>query len=74
MAIGGGIVEISGHNARSEAQGAGGFDQQHREVAARAPAAIKCLDRSLGALGFAALIPGAISAVRILWHMERAVS
>src|SRR5712692_3887419 len=43
VVVRGGIVEIPRHDACSEAEAAGRFDQQDREVAARAPAAVERL-------------------------------
>src|SRR5712664_1276403 len=55
-AVGGGIVEISGHHARSEAEATSRFDQRHGEIAARAPAAVERFNWGLRPLGFPALI------------------
>jgi hypothetical protein len=54
--VGKGIVEIPRHDARSEAEAASGFDQQHGEIAARAPAAVERFNRGLRPFGFAALV------------------
>ena len=62
------IVQISHHDAGAEAQPARGLDEQHREIAARAPAAIERLDRRLRALILAALVadPGGDPGTQVL--------
>jgi len=55
-AVGGGIVEIPGHHARSEAEATSRFDQQHGEISARAGTSVERFNWGLRPLGFPALI------------------